>query len=322
MLSVFYSSASVLSVCPHLSGARRRCECRQKERAAKRKEAEKAARREAQVVKRVVVKERLDSMTEEERAAWREVRAARQADRRGERGAKHAKMQAALEGGQRIVLDLEFAHLMTPTEQRSMCHQLSYCYSANTRSERPAHLVFAGLGGGMGEMLRRQISGFDNWQITATDKPYVEHFKASLDELVYLTADSPNELQAIDPGKVYIVGRNRHKNICFNKAVEQGVATARLPIGAYMQLASSQVLCTNHVVEIMLQWGLLKDWAEAFSKVIPTRKRKADGAAAAAAAEEDDTEACASGEAAPGAGTGEVDARGLPVAAAAEEATV
>jgi len=34
----------------------------------------------------------------------------------------------------------------------------------------------------------------------------------------------------------------------------QGIAHARLPIGDYMRLASSTVMTTNHVFEIMLKW--------------------------------------------------------------------
>jgi hypothetical protein len=37
------------------------------------------------------------------------------------------------------------------------------------------------------------------------------------------------------------VDRNRYKSICYNRAKEQGIATAKLPIGDYMQLETSQV---------------------------------------------------------------------------------
>ena len=49
--------------------------------------------------------------------------------------------------------------------------------------------------------------------------------------------------------------RNRHKNVCFNKAVSQGLSTARLPIDGYLQLKSSfsTVITVNQVRKMYFQ---------------------------------------------------------------------
>lgn len=63
-----------------------------------------------------------------------------------------------------------------------------------------------------------------------------------------------------------------YQGICHKKAAEQGIQTAKLPIGDYIKMASRVVLTTNQVVEIMLKWLECRDWQEAFLKVIPARK--------------------------------------------------
>lgn len=225
----------------------------------------------------------LSKMNEEELVAWRQARAIKVAERQKEREERRNRLQTAMERGQRIVVDLEFENLMTENELKSIAQQLAYCYGANTRASVPAHLILTGVKGKMLDCLHRQTTGLDNWMVTLTEKSYMEHFDTNQakDHLVYLTADSSHELEELEADKVYIVGglvdRNRHKGVCFEKAQSQGIATARLPIGEYMKLASSQVMCTNHVVEILVRWLELRDWEAAFKAVIPTRKRKVDG---------------------------------------------
>lgn len=94
--------------------------------------------------------------------------------------------------------------------------------------------------------------------------------------IIYLTSDSPNTLEKLSPNTSYIIGgivdKNRHKGICYKRACERGIPTAKLPIGEYMTMQSRAVLAVNHVVEIMLQWLQTGDWGEAFLRVIPKRK--------------------------------------------------
>lgn len=95
-------------------------------------------------------------------------------------------------------------------------------------------------------------------------------------EIVYLTSDSPETLTKLGPYSTYIIGglvdRNRHKGVCYKRAMDRGVKTAKLPIGDLMEMNSRPVLATNHVAEIMLRWIELGDWGEAFLSVIPKRK--------------------------------------------------
>ncbi|PPQ70721.1 hypothetical protein CVT25_013251 [Psilocybe cyanescens] len=99
----------------------------------------------------------------------------------------------------------------------------------------------------------------------------------SKDKIVYLTADTEDELFELKPDEVYIIGgicdHNRYKNLCLNKANESGVRTARLPIGRYLaSLPTRKVLTVNQVFEILVKWVETKDWEESLYSVIPKRK--------------------------------------------------
>lgn len=70
--------------------------------------------------------------------------------------------------------------------------------------------------------------------------------------LVYLSADSEEELTTLSPNEIYVIGgivdRNRHKMLCQNKAVELGIRTARLPIGSFIEnMPTRKVLTVNQV---------------------------------------------------------------------------
>jgi len=112
-------------------------------------------------------------------------------------------------------------------------------------------------------------------EVTAQDVDPVRHLNGE-PKIVYLSADSPYTLERLSPNTSYIVGaivdKNRHKGLCYKRACERGIPTAKLPIGEYMTMQSRSVLAVNHVVEIMLRWLETGDWGEAFTQVIPKRK--------------------------------------------------
>ncbi|KAF4965304.1 hypothetical protein FSARC_6886 [Fusarium sarcochroum] len=145
------------------------------------------------------------------------------------------------------------------------------------------------------EKAREQMKGKDN-QVTEAlqrsidDKsPWVRDAKDPLplpdpepeprpeyNDIVYLSSDSPYTLERLEPNTSYIIGglvdKNREKGLCYKRARERGIRTARLPIGQYMVMQSRTVLTTNHVVEIMLKWLEYENWGDAFMSVIPKRK--------------------------------------------------
>jgi tRNA (guanine9-N1)-methyltransferase len=87
-------------------------------------------------------------------------------------------------------------------------------------------------------------------------------------EIVYLSAESDNTLERLKPNSTYIIGglvdKNRHKGLCYKRALDRGIKTAKLPIGEFLQMDSRKVLVTNHVLEIMLKWLEHDDWGKAF----------------------------------------------------------
>ncbi|KAI0082544.1 hypothetical protein K474DRAFT_1633812 [Panus rudis PR-1116 ss-1] len=119
---------------------------------------------------------------------------------------------------------------------------------------------------------------------------------ASKDSVVYLTADSTDELNELQEGETYIIGglcdHNRYKNLCLKKAQTSGIRTARLPIGTYLsELKTRKVLTVNQTFEILLKWVETRDWKKALYDVVPKRKfeDKSGGSAKDAGSEKQGT---------------------------------
>lgn len=109
---------------------------------------------------------------------------------------------------------------------------------------------------------------------------YFKNLKTDLKDIVYLTADSENIINELDPKKAYIIGgivdRNRYIRLTYDKAIAQGIGHAKLPIGDHLKLTTSAVLAVNHVFEIVAEQFNIKDWSKTLYKVIPGRKIKSE----------------------------------------------
>ncbi|PYI07847.1 hypothetical protein BO78DRAFT_396191 [Aspergillus sclerotiicarbonarius CBS 121057] len=202
-----------------------------------------------------------------------------------------------------LVIDCGYDELMLEKERISLGSQITRSYSDNSRSEYRSHLVFSSFNKQLKERFDTKLNKHylnwkgvrilsddfaqvaemaKEWMVVPAGGKFEGVFADKTDstpedgEVVYLSSDSPNTLTELKPFSTYIIGglvdKNRHKGICYKQAVEKGIKTAKLPIGDYIQMASRQVLATNHVVEIMLKWLELGDWGRAFLAVIPQRK--------------------------------------------------
>lgn len=204
-----------------------------------------------------------------------------------------------------FLIDCDFDEQMTEKEIVSIAAQITRCYSENRKAMYRPILSLSSFHGRIKARfetaLRNAHTQWGNVRVEEADFAEVAQeakswmlemsgpglsdcsalaahkSDASEDgEIVYLTADSDETLDELRPHSTYIIGgivdRNRHKGICYKRAKDRGIKTARLPIGEFMKMESRAVLTTNHVYEIMLRWLELKDWGEAFMRVIPKRK--------------------------------------------------
>eukprot|EP00850_Spirogloea_muscicola_P023453 SM000358S13178 [mRNA] locus=s358:53365:56152:+ [translate_table: standard] len=212
----------------------------------------------------------------EEREAMLAQKLDVRAARRQESEDRRDRRRASLDAGQNFVIDLGFAELMQPGELKSLSQQVMYCYASNSKAPVPARLSLTSCGGPVLRQLER-LSGFERWSLHRSEKSYMEVFESRHGDLVYLTADSSSTVHHLESNKIYIIGgivdRNRYKDVTLKKAQEQGIATAKLPIGEFVQLTASKVLTINQVMDILLSYLAEPDWQSAFVKAVPQRKR-------------------------------------------------
>lgn len=99
-----------------------------------------------------------------------------------------------------------------------MSAQLTRCHAENRRGLKVVELFLTSLNGKLGERMERGMKGVHHrWKgVHVSAEPYEATFNDIQSEnLVYLTADSPNIIQSLEKDKVYIIGglvdKNRHK---------------------------------------------------------------------------------------------------------------
>ncbi|NXD30160.1 TM10B methyltransferase, partial [Spelaeornis formosus] len=118
------------------------------------------------------------------------------------------------------------------------------------------------------------------FQMDTTPESYLDLFP--LEAIVYLTPDSENVLEDIDPNKVYVLGglvdESIHKQLTLRRARQQSLQTARLPIREYMVKAPnarnyhSETLAINQVFDVLSTYYETRSWPAALRAGVSSGK--------------------------------------------------
>ncbi|XP_051633570.1 tRNA methyltransferase 10 homolog B isoform X2 [Manacus candei] len=191
------------------------------------------------------------------------------------------RLLQARAAGPRLCLDLGVAGGMTEKESGRLASQIRRLYGANRRAARPFWLCLTEFAAGtpIYEQCLRMNDGFARYLMDTTPESYLDLFP--LDAIVYLTPDSENVLEDIDPDKVYVLGglvdESIHK-LTLQRAREQCLQTARLPIREYMVKAPnsrnyhSETLAINQVFDILCTYYETRSWPVALNAGVSSGK--------------------------------------------------
>ncbi|XP_020491527.1 tRNA methyltransferase 10 homolog C [Labrus bergylta] len=179
---------------------------------------------------------------------------------------------------QPLVIDMSYDSKMSRRELDNTVSQLMEVEGWNRRAVEPFHLHFCNLqedGAYMQELLKRY--GAETWDrllITSSHRQHVDMFPR--EQLVYLTADSPNVLRKFDHSKVYIIGalvdRSIQSGLSLANAKRLKLATARLPLDEFLHWEiGAKNLTLDQMIRIMLTIKETGKWKEAL-KFVPQRK--------------------------------------------------
>uniref|UniRef100_M4BYY6 tRNA (guanine(9)-N(1))-methyltransferase n=1 Tax=Hyaloperonospora arabidopsidis (strain Emoy2) TaxID=559515 RepID=M4BYY6_HYAAE len=168
---------------------------------------------------------------------------------------------------------------MNDKELRSLANQLKFCYGAIKKMPEPFQLIFCNPSERLEHSLER--FGASHWHVQwrRDSASVADHFEP--DQLVYLSPDSPNVLNKIDPEKIYVVGgivdKSRKKGATLNAALEAGVTTVRLPIQEYIPERLDHILNVNTVLDVLILSQGTDDWTRVLELALPQRKRSQVG---------------------------------------------
>jgi len=182
----------------------------------------------------------------------------------------------------RVAIDLAYEDKMLPdpvsnfdndTLLRKTLRQTMMLYASNRRAPNPMQLFLVNFRGRTRDLFQ-SVTNVKSWDINILQESLADLW--SPDQIVYLTAESENELTRLENSKVYVIGglidHNNRKGLCHSIAVKAGWGHARLPVDENIVLKTRKVLTINQVFDILLRVSQGESWANALIQVIPKRK--------------------------------------------------
>ncbi|XP_068163446.1 tRNA methyltransferase 10 homolog C [Antennarius striatus] len=188
------------------------------------------------------------------------------------------KIVQAMMFGQPLVFDMSYESKMSRRELENAVCQMLEAEGWNRHASDPFHIHYCCLqpnGAFEKQFIHRyKEEAWNNRFITKTALEPIDVFP--VEDLVYLTADSPNVLHKFDHSKVYIIGalvdRNIQSGLSLSKAKRLNIATARLPLHKYLTWnCGSKIMTIDQMMRIMSTIKEKGKWEEAF-KFVPSRK--------------------------------------------------
>ncbi|XP_068090129.1 tRNA methyltransferase 10 homolog B [Hyperolius riggenbachi] len=183
------------------------------------------------------------------------------------------RLLEAKESGPRLCIDLSMTEHMSKKETSRLAAQIRRLYGSNKKAAKPFWLYLTGFveHSLLYDECVRMNDGFLHYLIELTEDSFLDLFPVGT--IVYLTPDSENVLEDIDLSKVYILGglvdESVQKKVTYQRARENGLQTARLPIQEYMVKKDnvknfhSEILAINQVFDILCTYCETQSWPKA-----------------------------------------------------------
>ena len=158
-----------------------------------------------------------------------------------------------------VIIDCSWESNHSESALRSLSQQIMFCYSCNKRSSKPCNIILSGVG----PLLKAKFEKlhYDNWigittfftdVLTDSCDPSINPLLPPKNKIVYLTSDSDEIIERLDPSDCYVIGgivdRNSLKGATYKKAKELGIRTAKLPIKEHFELSATHILTVFRIL--------------------------------------------------------------------------